>query len=287
MRKAERNRPRVAADFEVYNGDCMDAMKGMADESVALLVSDPPYAVGFASERTTYDDSKDSVMSLAPLWFAEWLRIMRPGAWAFVFTGTKNLNRWIEIGEAAGFTYKNLIATRSFNRGRMCFNNFVFELQPVVVFSKGGKGRNFNEVDFFPTSAEWLRDRRNSNPKPFSYAYSNWIPSDLCYGTETFGQTDGKKNWHPNAKSERLCRFFVEIASDEGDLVFDPFTGCGTTGAAAVSVGRRFYGCEQDPHWAEVARRRISGDAEWKRSSVDAGEAGRPRFVQTTMFDFM
>lgn len=242
----------------IYCGDCTECMSRMDDGSIDSIISDPPYAVGFKSNRTTYDDSPTLLNETIPLWLSEFYRILKQGSWMFLFTGVKNINRWIDIAEDVGFTFKNMLATRSFCRGGAVPNNFVFELQPVLVFTKGEKGRKLNKVDFFPTSKEWLNDKRNKNKTKFSYSYSNWIPSKIAYGTEIFGHVEEKDVWHPNAKSEKLCRFLVELATNPGEVVFDPFLGCGTTGAAAVSVGRNFLGCEQDKKWADVAQRRIS-----------------------------
>lgn len=241
----------------VFCGDCAECLSYMKDGCIDLIVTDPPFAVGFKSRRVSYDDSPEILDELAPKWLSEFHRVLKPGSWMFLFTGVKNLNRWMDLAEAAGFTFKNVLATRSFCRGGAVSNNFVFELQPVLAFTKGAKGRKFNKVDFFPTSKEWLKDKRNKRKTKFSYSYSNWIPSTITYGTEKFGHADSRDTWHPNAKSERLCKFLVELATGPGEVVFDPFLGCGTTGAAAISVGRRFLGCEQDAKWAEVSRRRI------------------------------
>ena len=50
----------------------------------------------------------------------------------------------------------------------------------------------------------------------------------------------------------------MEQSSEGGELVVDPFTGSGSTGAAALSLGRRFFGAELDERWADVARVRLA-----------------------------
>jgi hypothetical protein len=54
-----------------------------------------------------------------------------------------------------------------------------------------------------------------------------------------------------------LVEFFLLAFSDDGDVVFDPFTGSGTTIAAAANVGRVGYGCELSPSYCDVILRRI------------------------------
>lgn len=241
---------------KLYHGDCMNFLPRLGDESVDCIVTDPPYAVGY--KQDIYDDTKETVEAKIPLWFKEWYRVLKPNSYAFVYVGVKNINVWIDEGIGAGFDYRNMLATRAFNRGTCApKGNFVFEFQPILVFSKG-KGKKFNEVDFFRQSEEWFKDKRNKNPKEFTYAYSNWIPSDLAYGTETFGSNKAMgKDVHPNAKNVKLIQFLIEISTNKDEIVLDPFLGSGTTGEAALNVERNFVGCEMNDLWFENSLNRI------------------------------
>jgi site-specific DNA-methyltransferase (adenine-specific) len=62
---------------------------------------------------------------------------------------------------------------------------------------------------------------------------------------------------HPTQKPLRLVRRSVLASSAEGDLVFDPFCGSGTTAVAAKELGRFFVGAEKERGYAELAARRI------------------------------
>lgn len=130
----------------LHNGDCLEEMKKIADESVDCIVTDPPYGVSF--KNNFYNDDKEKVFSNVPHWFKEYYRIMKDDSFMFIFVGVKTIHNWIQAGIDAGFEYKNIIATRSFNNGSPTpKNNFGFQFQPILVFSKG-KGRPFNKVDF-------------------------------------------------------------------------------------------------------------------------------------------
>lgn len=63
---------------------------------------------------------------------------------------------------------------------------------------------------------------------------------------------------HPAQKPVKLLKHIIKIASNEGDIVFDPFMGTGSTGVAALQLGRRFGGCEIDPVYFEAAKQRIT-----------------------------
>jgi len=65
---------------------------------------------------------------------------------------------------------------------------------------------------------------------------------------------------HPTQKPEKLLERFILAASDEGNMVFDPFYGSGTTGVVARNLGRKFVGCELDPQYISIAIKRLSTD---------------------------
>ena len=236
----------------LFNGECVSLMrKELKDNSIDLIVTDPPYGVGFKTDL--YDDSYEAVLANMPIWFKEWYRVLKEDCYLYLFVGVKTLHIWIEEGIKAGFTYKNIIATRSFNNGAMTpKNNFGFQFQPVLVFSKG-KGKNFNNVDFVPTSEEWFNDKRNLDPKPFTYAYPNWIKSEWCFATAK-RSTD---NLHPNEKNVELIQFLIEISSNKEDVVLDNFLGCGSTALAAVLSDRNFIGMELNKDLYDLAIKRI------------------------------
>jgi len=62
---------------------------------------------------------------------------------------------------------------------------------------------------------------------------------------------------HPFEKPLSLIERLVRIYTNLGDTIFDPFMGSGTTGVAAVQLGRNFIGCEIDPKYFAIAERRI------------------------------
>lgn len=90
--------------------------------------------------------------------------------------------------------------------------------------------------------------------------------------------TPGGAHHHETQKPLPLMLELVELFTDPGDLVLDPFCGSGTTGVACVRLGRRFIGIERDATYAAVARERI--EAETRGLSLRDARAG-----QTTIFD--
>lgn len=65
-------------------------------------------------------------------------------------------------------------------------------------------------------------------------------------------------NGHPANKPIKFMRWLLARCTLEGDTVFDPFMGSGTTGVACMQLGRNFIGCEIDPHYFAIAEKRIT-----------------------------
>jgi site-specific DNA-methyltransferase (adenine-specific) len=79
-------------------------------------------------------------------------------------------------------------------------------------------------------------------------------------GLWTYGVERGDRH-HPTTKPLGLMLRLVEIFTDPGDLVLDPFCGSGTTGVACIRLGRRFIGIEKDATYAAVARERLEAES--------------------------
>jgi len=80
----------------------------------------------------------------------------------------------------------------------------------------------------------------------------NFFESPICMGKERV-----KDPKHPTQKPVKLLKHIIKIASNEGDVVFDPFMGVGSTGVAAIEVNRKFIGIEISENYFKTAKNRI------------------------------
>jgi site-specific DNA-methyltransferase (adenine-specific) len=89
--------------WRVEHGDCLDVMRGMADNSVDAVVTDPPYGLSFMGKRWDYD------VPAVEVW-AECLRLLKPGGHLLAFAGTRTQHRMAVRIEDAGFEIRDMIA---------------------------------------------------------------------------------------------------------------------------------------------------------------------------------
>jgi site-specific DNA-methyltransferase (adenine-specific) len=87
---------------QVLNGDCLDVLRGMADNSVDSIVTDPPYGLSFMGKRWDYDVPSEDV-------WRECLRVLKPGGHLLAFAGTRTQHRMAVRIEDAGFEIRDLI----------------------------------------------------------------------------------------------------------------------------------------------------------------------------------
>ena len=216
-------------------GDCLDLMKKIPDNSIDLIVTDPPYKTitGGDSDGKNSERPKGMLSGNRKLfahqnnikisdWIPELYRIAKNESHIYIFTNSLNLNE---------------ILTTSINNG--------FKLHNILVWEKN----NCTPSQFYMKNCEYVLFLRKGKAK--------WI-NDIG-GSKTvhkFNNVIGNKN-HPTEKPIDLLQFYIANSSNEGETVFDPFMGSGSTGVAAKNLNRNFYGIELDEHYFEIAKNRI------------------------------
>lgn len=85
----------------------------------------------------------------------------------------------------------------------------------------------------------------------------NFIESPICMGKERIRDEQGK-NLHPTQKPLSVLKKIISIASNPNDIVLDCFNGVGSTGEAALSLGRKYIGVEIEPEYYRATQKRLS-----------------------------
>jgi len=237
-------------NITIYNSDCLDMFKNMGNNSVDLIITDPPYGVEFANNKE-YDDSKETVFNQYELWLKEMHRVLKEESHIYIFIPTLEIDRWVSKVKEI-FKFNNLLAFQTHNTNRYLKNNFGFDLQLVIYASKG-KAKRLNKVDWIPTSESWLKDKRNKVKNPYTYKY----PSFIKYIKANEKNNAFKKSFHGNIKNLELIKKFILLSSNENDLIIDPFLGSGTTAIAAKQTNRKFIGSEKNEKFFKLIIERL------------------------------
>ena len=242
-------------------GDCVAEMARLPAASVDLIFADPPYNLQLQGDLKRPDDSKvdavdddwDKFSSFSAYddftraWLIACRRVMKPNATLWVIGSYHNIFRVGAILQDLGFWILNDVVWRKTNpmpnfRGRRFTN--AHETMIWAARDAGAKRYTFN-YEALKAGNEDIQVR------------SDWTLA-LCTGEERLKGHDGKK-LHPTQKPEALLARVILSSSRHGDTVLDPFSGTGTTGAAAKRLGRTFIGIERDPAYAAAAEARLAG----------------------------
>jgi len=257
--RAPRSSPQSSPAARVVVGDCVAEMARMPAASVDLIFADPPYNLQLQgdlrrpdhSQVDAVDDDWDKFASFEAYdaftraWLLAARRVLKPNGTLWVIGSYHNIFRVGAILQDLGFWILNDVIWRKSNpmpnfRGRRFTN--AHETLIWAARDANAKGYTFN-YEALKAGNEDLQVR------------SDWtLP--LCTGDERLKDASGKKV-HPTQKPEALLARVLLSASQPDDLVLDPFSGTGTTGAVAKRLGRRFIGIERDPSYAAAAIARI------------------------------
>ena len=261
---------------QILEGECVEVMKTLPDESVDLVFADPPYNLQLGGDLHRPDNSKVSAVDndwdqiggfddydlFTWKWMEEARRILKPNGAIWVIGSYHNIFRVGGILQDAGFWVLNDIIWRKSN--------------PMPNF-KGTRFTNAHETLI------WAAKTKDAKPT-FNYAAmkalndgvqmrSDWtLP--ICSGGERLKGKDGKKA-HPTQKPEALLHRVLLSTTNPGDLVLDPFFGTGTTGAAAKRLGRHYIGIERDEDYLAVARERLAAITPASREALSVTQSKR------------
>jgi site-specific DNA-methyltransferase (adenine-specific) len=215
----------------ILNCDALHFMCTMADESVDLIVTDPPYRTISGGNSSGIHERCSGILAKndgkifkhndisCVDYLPEFYRILKPGSDCYVMTNNLNLTEMLNVGQSVGFKFSNLL---------------VWEKNTCTPNRRYMKNCEWTLFFYKPPS------RTINNPS----------------SKQLFKFDNPRDKIHPTEKPVQLMKHYIENSSAVGDLVIDPFCGSGASYVAARDLGRRFIGCEIDPEYYEVARDR-------------------------------
>lgn len=229
------------SNINLLNKDYKEVIKEMKELNILVdaIVTDPPYGVsrthqlGFSNMgRAGMDygkwdygfDQKEWIKLCAPL--------VKKGGSLIVFMDWKNLSYLVEEMEEQGFIIKDLIRWEKRNpMPRNVNSRYVMDYEVAIWATKGNKGWTFNK------------------PEEKPYIKPVYV-SGIVPG--------GKKRIHPTQKNLEVFKEIIKVHTNPGNLVFDPFSGSGTTILACKETGRDAIGVEIDENYYKKSVERLN-----------------------------
>lgn len=244
----------------LMQGDCLALLKDIADESVDLVIADLPYG--------TTDCAWDNLIPFEPMW-EQLDRICKRTA-PMLFFGSEPFSTRLRMSNIDEYKY-DWIWVKNHTTGFAHAKNMPLKQhENISVFSQGGvvhrsldKG---NRMTYNPQGVVEVQltqhtrrhkfgtiaGERPSNTEYYKQEGTNYPRSVIYFDKELYPGA------HPTQKPVSLLEYLIKTYSNEGETVFDPTMGSGSTGVACVNTSRNFIGIEIDENYFKTAQTRIS-----------------------------
>lgn len=212
-------------------GDCLELMKDIPDNSVDLVVADPPYRMTKRGKscRPNYmpnnmgDNVFDGSVPSSEQWMRECYRVLKNDTHFYTFCNTNDLRQYLIDADKVGFKLHNVI---TMIKDTKMPNRWYLKYCELILFFRKGKAKPINNM----TSKDYVK-------------------------VEMPTKKNGKL--HITQKPLGLITKLVTNSSEINQLVLDPFMGSGTTGVACINTNRNFIGFELDEKYFNIAKERI------------------------------
>lgn len=221
-------------DFTLYNEDCTEVLKQYPDSSFDLVVTDPPYKTITGGDNNGANSVRPAGMLSGnrrlfsyqnTIKFSEWLpevyRVLKEGTHCYIFTNSLNMKDLLIESENVGFKLHNILV---WEKNNCTPSQFYMKNCEYVLFLRKGKAKWINNIGSSKTVHHFDNVRHKE---------------------------------HPTEKPVDLLKFYIANSSHEGDVVLDPFMGCGSTGIACNELNRRFVGIEIDKEYYDKACKKL------------------------------
>lgn len=207
-------------------GDCLELMKELPDNSVDMVLTDPPYGMDLTPQRESgkfhgVKIANDNTLSWSDSFFKELFRVTKNNTGSFIFCNHFCISEFISSAKKAGFDIKNIII---WDKGH---------------FGMGGNWRPVHEMIILLTKGRFVCKSKN-------------LRNIIQYKKVHYS-----KAVHPTQKPVDLLEHLITEPDYDPEVILDPFMGSGSTGVACLNTNRKFIGIELDEGYFNVAKERI------------------------------
>lgn len=237
----------------IYNGDALEILKTIPENSIDLVFADPPYGLAKKkglgwkySKHITLQETwdmftKDEFFDFNLRWITESLRVLRPGGSFWVCGSFHNIYQ-------IGFILQHLNA----------------KINNSIIWFKPNAQPNITRRMFTESTEQLIWAAKNHSNKKWVFNYE--VMRALNKGKQMrnlweIPLTPKKEKWageHPTQKPMELLKRIILACTNEGETVLDPFLGSGTTSVAAEYFGRNSIGIEKNPDYIPLIKKRMN-----------------------------
>lgn len=221
----------------LFNEDCLQGLRRMPDESIDLVVTDPPYSItargnhgnsgGMLADKLSmkgkiFTDNDTDIEQ----WLPDVYRVLKDGTHCYIMVNNLNLTHYLKVIDESKFHFIRVLVWDK--RNKIMGTKYMGQIEFIIMLSKG-TSRQINYCgcsDLLPIPIKKLKDKNGNN-------------------------------LHDTEKPVQLMEVLITESSMPGDTVLDPFAGIGATLLAAQKSRRHYIGFEINEKYYNIAERRI------------------------------
>ena len=269
--------------YNILEGDCFELIKSQPDNSVDLVITSPPYSdiVNYGKKVSTKkpDDYCDWILPL----FKEIYRVLKPSG-SFIL----NINDKCEGSYRSTYIY-DLISRNNKETKLKLYDTYIWYKKNSIPNGSKKRFRNTTEFIFhFCKDVKQmkfymdrvLQEQKSSSKNRLNYEMMDYqgeiidgirvsnkelrkqpnkVRPDNVVRFSTAAASRDNLIKHPAPYHKDLPLYYINLLTDEGDLVLDPFSGIATTGIACRELDREYIGYELNESYAEFSIKRLEG----------------------------
>ena len=233
---------------KLLQGDCLELMKKIPDNSVDMILCDLPYGMT--------QNQWDSCIPLDLLW-KQYSRIIKPNG-AIVLTSQGLFTAKLIMSQPKLYRYKWIWEKSKSTNFLNAKKQPLRKHEEVCVFYKKQPTYNPQMTKGVPYDKGVRKNQLSGSYGDFQpvhvYSDGERYPTDIIYVKTA--ESEGEVV-HPTQKPVELCEYLIKTYTNENDVVLDNCMGSGTTGVACVNTNRNFIGMELDENYFNIAKNRI------------------------------
>ena len=237
---------------EIHEGDCLEIMQEIPTGSVDMVLCDLPYG----AVRCKWDN----VIPFEPLW-EQYRRVTKERA-AVVLFAAQPFTTSLISSNRRNFRYCWYWKKNNKTGAPFAHVQPMRCVEDIAVFYK--KSPTYNAQGLVALKDPIINKPRaegvyGAHKNVSVTKYTGWPHHLLEFANEV---QNNRNRLHPTQKPVKLLEYLIKTYTNPGEVVLDNCMGSGSTGVACLNTGRRFIGIEKDPHYFEIAKKRIKAEAE-------------------------
>ncbi len=233
-------------------GDCIEVLSQIDEPFADLIFADPPFNIGYKYDKYYDKVKKKNYIAWTKEWMTICKRVLKSHGSFYIAIGDDYAANVKIIGDDLGLVMRNWIIWH-YTFGQQTKNKFARAHTHIFYFVNDPKNFTFNDHAVrVPSDRQLIYNDKRANP-------IGKMPDDVWNGdSRVCGTFKERAGWHPCQMPENLLKRIIAVSSNLEDCVLDPFSGSGTTAAAAFQMGRNYVAIEISETYAKYSNERLA-----------------------------